>query len=40
MNQEVDVLFDFLILKIHCKYAPVTLALLAAAHDGCCDERW
>ncbi len=36
----VDVLFDLLFLEIDRKYAPVTLSFLAAAHDGCCDERW
>ena len=36
----VDVLLDLLFLKIDRKYAPVTLALPAAAHDGCRDELW
>ena len=36
----VDGLFDPLILKIDRKYAAVTFALLAATHDGCCDEFW
>ena len=36
----VDGLFDLLIFKIDRKYAAVTLALLAAAHDGCCDKLW
>ncbi len=36
----VDVLHDFLFLKIYRIHAPVTLALLAAAHDGSCDELW
>ncbi len=34
----VDVLLNILILEIDREYAAVTLALLAAAHDGCCDK--
>ncbi len=36
----VDLLFHLLILKIDRKYASVTLALLTATHNGCCDELW
>ena len=35
----VDMLLNFLFLKIDRKYAAVTLALPAATHDGCRDER-
>ena len=34
----VDVLLNLLFLKIDRKYAAVTLALLAATHDGCRDQ--
>ncbi len=36
----VDVLFDLLVIKIDRKYAAVTLALLAATHDGCRNQCW
>ena len=34
----VEELLNLLRLKIDRKYAALTLALPAAAHDGCCDE--
>lgn len=36
----VDHLRNILFLKIDHKYAAVTLALAAAAYDGCRDESW
>ena len=36
----VYVLLNLLLLKIDREHAAVTLALLAAAHDGCCNELW
>ena len=36
----IDMLRNLLFLKIDRKYAAVTLALPAAAHDGCRDELW
>ena len=36
----VDQLGDVLFLKIDHIYTAVTLALAAAAYDGCRDERW
>ena len=39
-GRPVDVLLDILFFKIDRIYAAVTLALPAAAYDGCCDELW
>lgn len=36
----VDQLHNILLLKIDHKYAAVTLALPAAAYDGCRDDCW